>query len=84
MGQHGSALADCARSAQTFLHRIELWPVLLNVYFLNVKFSPKCFQSRKNKLRIQIMRQFCCQKAKVKSKAKSTEPIVTASTGPSS
>ena len=31
-----------------------------------------------------MVRYFCYQKAKVKSKAKSTEPIVTASTGPNS
>lgn len=42
------------------------------------------FKVGKNQLIIEIMRYFCCQKAKVKSKAKSTEPIVTASTGPNS
>lgn len=88
---------QCCRSAQRcigrtmqkglhriFLHRIQLQPVLLNLYFLNIKFSPKCFQSRKNKHINKNTGYFCCQKAKVKSKAKSTEPIVTASTRPNS
>ena len=84
-GQHGGALAELCRDLHRIsLHRVQLQPVLLQLHFLSKKFSPKCFQSMKSKLRIKIVRYFCYQKAKVKSKAKSTEPIVTASTGPNS
>lgn len=46
--------------------------------------QPQRLSNRKSKLRVKVVRYFCYQKAKVKSKAKSTEPIVTASTGPNS
>lgn len=51
-GRCRSARRCMGRTMQRCLHRIflhgtELQPVLLNLYFLSTKFSPKCFQSRK-------------------------------------